>query len=152
MNQLQLLLSNRCLWVAILAWFCAQAIKIILCLITTRRFNFALIMGSGGMPSSHSSTVCALTVSVGRLYGLASPLFAIAAVFSFIVMYDAAGVRRAAGEQARILNRIVRNLQEKKSGALDDLPSDLKELIGHTPVQVLAGALLGILLALVLPL
>ena len=148
MQYFQAFLHNRCLWVAVLAWFCAQTIKILLCLITTHRLNFSLIMGSGGMPSSHSATVCALTTSIALTEGLDSPLFAITAIFSFIVMYDAAGVRRAAGEQAKILNRIVRRAQEHKDEVLAERPSDLKELIGHTPIQVFAGALLGVLLPL----
>lgn len=99
------------------------------------------MLSSGGMPSSHSSFVCACASSVAYLYGWSSPLFAIAAVVAVVVMYDASNVRRAAGEQAKILNYIMEHWTEMKPAMFGQ---ELKELLGHTPLQVLMGALLGI--------
>ena len=105
-------------------------------------------MSSGGMPSSHSSTVCALVVASARVCGTNSVEFALAFILAFIVMYDAAGVRRAAGEQAKVLNRIAKELSEGDTRYLD---KNLKELIGHTPLQVFMGALLGVVIPLIIP-
>ncbi len=137
--------QNKFLICGILGWFVAQIIKIIISLITRRGFDFGMFFASGGMPSSHSSTVCSMTALAGAQYGLASSFFAICAVFSFIVMYDACGVRRAAGEQAKILNKILRDISQGKRG---EFGADLKELIGHTPFQVFVGGLLGIVIGL----
>ncbi len=101
------------------------------------------------MPSSHSSTVCALATSVARTSGLQSPVFAVAFLLAFVVMYDAMGVRRAAGEQAKVINKIA-ELQEEKNE--DFFVKELKELIGHTPIEVIAGAALGIFIGLIMPL
>lgn len=137
------LLENSVLWTAILAWFAAQVIKFILVLITTRSFDFGRLVGSGGMPSSHSSIVMALTVSVGLSEGFSTAEFAICMIVSFVVMYDASGVRRAAGQHARILNELIKGKNDlETSGKL------LKELLGHSPVEVFAGALLGIAVAI----
>lgn len=110
-------------------------------LIKERRFTFTFLVSSGGIPSSHSATVCALATSIGKSHGYDSVFFAIAFILAFIVMYDATGVRRETGEQAKILNKIMRDLDE---GNTDDMQKELKELIGHTPIQVFAGAILGI--------
>ena len=143
------LLSNHMFVCAFVAYFAAQIIKIIVLLIRERRLDFGLLFASGGMPSSHSSTAAALCVSSARLFGLASPIFAITFVLSGIVMYDAAGVRRAAGEHARVLNQLLRDLT---SGDHERTEKGLKELIGHTPVQVVVGALLGIAVPFLVPL
>ncbi len=129
----------------LLAWFLAQFIKIIIELFVYKRLDFHRIMGSGGMPSSHSSLVCCLAVSVGRQVGLDQPLFAVAVVFAFIVMYDALNVRRAAGEQARVLNYMMLNWKDMKP---EMFGKELKELLGHTPIQVVAGAAMGIAIGL----
>ena len=100
---------------AFIAWFIAQFTKIIISLVKEKRLNFRLITASGGMPSSHTSASCALTTSLAYVYSFDSPYFAIAAVFTLIVMYDATGVRRGAGEQAKILNRIMDDLINKRS-------------------------------------
>ena len=105
-------------------------------------------MSSGGMPSSHSATVCSMVVATAKLYGTKSVGFALAFVLAFIVMYDAAGVRRAAGEQAKVLNHIADDLSK---GDTRYLEKHLKELIGHTPLQVLIGALFGILIPIFIP-
>lgn len=141
-------LENRALIAAIVAWFTAQIIKIIIYAITEKKFDITLMMSSGGMPSSHSATVCALSVVIMRVFGLSSAEFAIAAVFSFIVMYDAAGVRRAAGEQAKVLNRLVEDIAQGKKEYME---KDLKELIGHTPLQVFMGAVVGVVTGAVFP-
>jgi acid phosphatase family membrane protein YuiD len=132
---------------ALTAWFSAQIIKIVISLIRHQGVNLAMLFASGGMPSSHSATVCAVTGATAVRYGLTSPLFAIAAIFSFIVMYDACGVRRAAGEQAKILNKIIRDLSHRNTS---EFGADLKELIGHTPFQVIMGAVTGAVVAVVL--
>src|SRR5690554_40081 len=105
--------------------------------------DFTRFVGSGGMPSSHSSFSMALTTTIGKMYNWDSPLFAVSLAFALIVMYDAAGVRRAAGKQAIILNKIIHDIHENKKLTEERL----KELIGHTPIEVFMGALLGILVA-----
>lgn len=134
-------LQNTPLWAAILAWAAAQGIKIILTLLVDKRFDASRIVGTGGMPSSHSSFTMALSFSIGKYHGFDSPLFAIAMIFSFVTMYDAQGIRRAAGKQAEILNMLI--LEHK----IPDV-GELKELLGHTPLEVAAGALLGIAIGL----
>lgn len=133
--------SNVPLWAAMISWAIAQGTKIILTLITEKRFDATRIVGTGGMPSSHSALVMALTFSVGKHNGFGSPLFAVALIFSFVVMYDAAGIRRAAGKQAEIINMLIVKHQ------LPDMEK-LKELLGHTPLEVLAGGILGIVVGL----
>lgn len=140
--------TNYVLVCAVVGWFSAQIIKCVRYIAKNRSFNFAVLMSSGGMPSSHSATVCALVTAVARLEGTGSVEFALAFVLAFIVMYDAAGVRRAAGEQARVLNRIAKELSNGDTRYLD---KNLKELIGHTPLQVIMGALLGIVIPLIVP-
>ena len=141
MYDFQAILQNTPLWAAIIAWAAAQGIKIILTLIVDQKFDASRIVGTGGMPSSHSSFTMALSFSIGKYYGFDSPLFAIALIFSFVTMYDAQGIRRAAGKQAEILNMLI---LEHKIPDVDEL----KELLGHTPLEVAAGALLGILIGL----
>ncbi|MDD3839189.1 MAG: divergent PAP2 family protein [Clostridia bacterium] len=135
--------SNKALGISILAWFIAQTSKVLITLIMTRKFNFELFVSTGGMPSSHSAFVTALAVAVGKEYGWDSYLFAISVVFSMIVMYDAAGIRRAAGKQAKILNSIVKEIQINR--VLNE--EKLKELLGHTPFEVIGGAAVGILVS-----
>lgn len=134
------LAANRVLWAAVGAWVVAQVLKTARALWLTRRLNLNYMVSSGGMPSSHSALVTGLATAVGHVDGLRSTSFALAAVLAGVVMYDAAGVRLAVSKQARILNIMVddffheRGLNEQR----------LHELIGHTPVQVFAGALIGI--------
>lgn len=141
MNILLDILHNKILLHAALGWIIAQVLKVVVGFVKEKKISFTLLFSSGGIPSSHSSTVTALTTSTGVEYGFDSAIFAISFVLAFIVMYDAAGVRRAAGEQARILNRMMRELDEGKT---DNMQKELKELIGHTPFQVIVGAVLGI--------
>jgi len=143
MSALLQILKNPVLLPAMISWFIAQTLKVILTLIFYKTIDYSRFIGSGGMPSSHSAFVMALSVSIGKLHGWTSTEFAIAIAFAFIVMYDAAGVRRAAGKQAAVLNDIIDQIQAHKG-----IPEEkLKELIGHTPVEVIAGATLGIVIA-----
>lgn len=130
--------------VAFLAMFLAQFLKIF----TAKPFSISRIMGSGGMPSSHSSFVSSIATMIGLKYGFQSDLFAITTVFSLITMYDATGVRRAVGKQANILNHLIRDIGANQNKQV--IYGELKELIGHTPIEVLAGAFLGIIIALLL--
>ena len=141
MNVVDFLTGNLILNLSIVAWAIAQILKIIVVLVREHRWDWRHILSSGGMPSSHSAFVCACAASVAYLYGWSSPLFAIAAVLAIVVMYDASNVRRAAGEQAKILNYIMDHWNQMKPAMFG---KELKELLGHTPLQVLMGALLGI--------
>lgn len=139
------LIHNPIFISAAIGWFVAQVLKTLIHLFMTRSFVAERLVGSGGMPSSHSSTVCALATSTGILYGPSGSEFALACFLAIIVMYDAMGVRRAAGNQAKILNEMM-DLFSHMGNHLS--PHDtLKEFIGHTPIQVFAGAILGILIA-----
>jgi uncharacterized protein len=129
----------------IVAWTIAQVTKVVYVSLRQGRLNLRVLAEMGGMPSSHSAIVMGLTTGIGRINGVSSPLFAIALIFSFVVMYDAAGVRRAAGRQAAILNRLVEDLVAMR-GIQEER---LRELLGHTPVEVLVGAALGILVGLI---
>ncbi|HEX6540876.1 MAG TPA: divergent PAP2 family protein [Ktedonobacterales bacterium] len=138
------LLGNRVLWAAVAGWLVAQGIKVLLALIITHKFEPSYLFASGGMPSSHSALVTGLATGAARVAGMGSVYFALAAVFAGVVMYDAAGVRRAVSKQARILNLMMDDFFHERG--LD--VHRLGELIGHTPVEVFAGAALGILLGL----
>lgn len=139
-------MNNNILATTILAWFIAQMLKVILVCVISRKIDFGRMIGAGGMPSSHSSFVVALAVSVGLDSGFNSPLFAICTCFALVVMYDAAGVRRSAGQQAKILNQLVDNWGR---GDFENTEKRLKELLGHTPMEVVAGAILGLMVALI---
>lgn len=133
------ILNNKPVWVAALAWAIAQILKIILTSLQYGRIDLTRAYGAGGMPSSHSALVTALAVSLGKLYGFDSGVFAVSIVTGLIVMYDAAGVRRAAGMQAEAINFLFHMNGMKRE-------EQLKVLLGHTPFQVFAGAGLGIAL------
>ena len=126
-------------------WFGIQLFKFIYDLVKSKKFNFKRLMQAGGMPSSHSGVVISLTTMIGKNVGINSPLFAVALIFSFIVMYDAAGVRRAAGKQAKLLNKIV----ETPGLTSLQVSERLVEVLGHTPVQVIVGAAIGVIVGLV---
>lgn len=140
------MLFNPIFVIAAVAWLLAQVLKVIFELVRRGRLDFSRMVGAGGMPSSHAAFVSALTTSVGQRLGWDSPELAICLVFALIVMYDAAGVRRAAGKQARILNQIVADLQ--RGGKWGEGRGKLKELLGHTPVEVFAGAILGLVVSI----
>ena len=141
----QKLLANQVLMSAVAGWTVAQVLKTIIDLILNKNFNAERLVGSGGMPSSHSATVCGLTVASGLRYGVGSFEFAVSFILGMIVMYDAMGVRRETGKQAKLLNSILLENPLKLSGEV--LQERLKEYGGHTPLQVCAGAILGIGLA-----
>ena len=144
------LVTNRVLLAAVAGWFLAQGAKVLLILILERRFDAERFFGSGGMPSSHSATVCALASSSAALYGSGSFQFAVTAVVAFIVMYDACNVRLETGKQAVA----IKELQELFRRMGESLPAEekLKELVGHTVSQVLVGGLLGVLVGVLVAL
>lgn len=140
-------MANKILWSAIIGWLVAQILKTGIHMWFTKQFVAERLVGSGGMPSSHSATVCALATATGMFYGGRSFEFAMALIFAIVVMYDAIGVRRETGIQARILNEMMETFRKMGS---DMNPQDkLKEFVGHTPLQVLMGAILGIIIAVV---
>ncbi len=136
----------RYLLAPLVAWTIAQTAKVIFYSVREHRLNLRVLAVTGGMPSSHSAIVMGMTTAVGKYAGVNSAPFAIALIFSFVVMYDAAGLRRAAGRQAAILNRLVEDLVNMR-GVQE---AKLRELLGHTPVEVLVGAVLGIAAGLIL--
>lgn len=139
------IIQNKGVYVSILLWFLIQLFKFLFEIIKTRKINFKRILGAGGMPSSHSAIVCAVTMIVGKEYGFDSGVFAVSLVFSLIVMYDAAGIRRAAGKQAKMLNKIIETPGLKPV----EVHERLVEVLGHTPVQVLVGAIIGIIVGII---
>lgn len=200
MQFLDELFSNYVLNASLAAWFIAQLIKTIITLVFTKKLVLERMVGAGGMPSAHSATVCALTVSMSRATGISSPEFALAVLFATVVMYDAMGVRRAAGEHAKVINAMlddwdeqieeitdkIKNKNKDKDNKKEDKTHnedtkktkeqtgkythkdtykhvnikekdidldnvELKEYLGHTPLEVFAGALLGIVVALIVP-
>lgn len=140
-------LGNEVLVSAVIGWTVAQMLKTLIDFAMNKNFTAERLVGSGGMPSSHSATVCGLTTSAGVVYGVDSFEFTICFVLASVVMYDAIGVRQETGKQAKLLNMIL----DQNIFKLDNehIQKNLKELVGHTPLQVFAGALLGIILALV---
>ena len=136
--------KNQMFFTVLMAWLIAQTIKAAIGVVQEKRFNFKWFVGSGGMPSSHAATVSALATAVGLTYGFASPLFAITFFLAFIIMFDAQGVRRQSGHQAEALNKIIEDIYLNKGIQQERL----KELLGHTPIQVFIGAAIGILVAL----
>lgn len=145
MNNLQKAITNKYLYLPFLVWFCIQTFKVIYDLVTTKKFNFKRIIGAGGMPSSHSAVVTCLATLIGKSEGVDSIMFAMATIFAMVVMYDAAGVRRAAGKQARILNKIV----ETPGLTGIEVQEKLVEVLGHSPTQVFVGAIIGIIVGCV---
>lgn len=137
------LLSNHILVSSVSAWAAAQIIKTVLAYRKTKELDLERLFGSGGMPSSHTSFVVAMATAAAMVEGLASSTFALSFILASVVMYDAAGVRQAAGQQARVLNRLLKQLRSEHIM----VERELKELLGHTPLEVLAGAVLGFLIA-----
>lgn len=177
MNILSTLTSNYIINVGFVAWMSAQILKTLFTLILTRKFVPERMVGAGGMPSSHSALTSSITIAMANKLGFASPVFGLSLAFAAIVMYDAMGVRRAAGEQAKLLNRIVfeftdfpffpkpaakaedteESAEDKDEAAAEPaeatplLNKELKEFLGHTPLEVLGGIMLGILVAVFMP-
>ncbi|MCM1145759.1 MAG: divergent PAP2 family protein [Blautia sp.] len=143
MNFLQGILENPILVAAVMGWFVAQVLKTIIHLMVTKEFVWERMIGSGGMPSSHSATVCALATAAGMRCGSRSFEFALSVIMAIIVMHDAMGVRRETGIQAKVLNEMMAWFRER--GTKMSREDKLKEFVGHTPLQVWMGALLGVL-------
>ncbi len=137
--------QNQVFVTVLVAWFIAQGAKVLLGVIAERRFNFRWFVDTGGMPSSHAATVSALATAIGLKYGLKSPIFAITLVFAWIILMDAQGFRRSVGKQAETLNVILDDIYWKKKVREERL----KEFLGHTPVEVLIGTVIGILVAII---
>ncbi len=142
------LFSNDCLIISALAWFAAQFLKFILNIIVRKKVRFERLYGSGGMPSSHTAFVSSLVMAVARVEGVTSTYFALAFAFAAVVIYDAMGVRRQAGEHARVLNKIIDSEDYLRSEVDDEEDYELKELLGHTPLEVLGGVMVGILVSM----
>ncbi|MGN0778542.1 MAG: divergent PAP2 family protein [Aristaeellaceae bacterium] len=145
MHNIVEIISNRALLCAVTAWFVAQAMKIPTYWLVERKLDLMRFFGSGGMPSSHTAFVVSLAMMIGALEGFDSSVFALSFILAAIVMYDATGVRKETGNQGQVLNEILRKVLINGEQIADD---DLKELVGHTKVEVLGGAVLGLLCAL----
>lgn len=144
MNIINEILNNKMITLMVSIWIIIQIFKFIVDFIKNKRVDFKRLIGSGGMPSSHSAVVTCLATTVGMVDGFGSSQFALAVGFALVVMYDAAGVRRAAGRQARILNQLITSNKKINNN------EKLKELLGHTPIEVAAGAIVGVLWALLM--
>ena len=140
MGIFQKVITNKFVYIPLIVWFCIQTFKVLHDLIKTKKFNFKRIIGAGGMPSSHSAIVTCISTMIGKSEGFDTPIFALSLIFAMVVMYDAAGVRRAAGKQARLLNKIV----ETPGLSSVQVQEKLVEVLGHTPLQVFVGAAIGI--------
>ena len=145
MNNILGFIQNKYIYIPFFLWFAIQTFKVIYDLVTTKKFNFKRIMGAGGMPSSHSAIVTGLATLIGKYEGVNTPIFALSLIVAFVVMYDACGVRRAAGKQAALLNKIVET--PGLSGV--QVSERLVEVLGHTPTQVIVGALIGVIVGLI---
>ena len=174
MNVIRGLTVNYYINVAITAWFLAQVSKTLLTLVVKKKLVMERMIGAGGMPSSHTALVCSLTIAMARKTGVSSAEFALSLALACIVMYDAMGVRRAAGEQAKVINKMIFSFKdinkifgmigkeieeafndelENNNDSIEDIAEHktMKEYLGHTPLEVLGGALLGILVASLMP-
>ena len=137
--------TNKYIYVPVLLWFFIQTFKVFCDLVTQKKFDFKRIMGAGGMPSSHTAIVVSLATMIGKYEGVDTAIFALSLIFSFVVMYDAAGVRWAAGKQAKLLNKIV----ETPGLSSVEVQEKLVEVLGHTPIQVIVGAVIGVLVGII---
>ena len=146
MQNLLNIVQNKYIYIPFGLWFSIQLFKVIYDLIVTKKFNFKRILGAGGMPSSHSAVVTSLAVLIGKAEGFNSTTFALSLIFALVVMYDAAGVRRAAGKQAHLLNKII----ETPGLQIGEVQDKLVEVLGHTPTQVFVGAIIGIIAGIIL--
>ncbi len=145
MNNLMGFIQNKYIYIPFLLWFFIQTYKVIHDLIKTKKINFKRIIGAGGMPSSHSAIVTSLATLIGKYQGVDTPIFALSVIVAAVVMYDACGVRRAAGKQAALLNKII----ETPGLTGMQVSERLVEVLGHTPVQVFIGALIGIIVGII---
>ena len=145
MNDFMAVVQNKYIYIPFFLWFGIQLFKLIYDLVTTKKFNFKRIMGAGGMPSSHSAVVAGIATLIGKYEGVGSPIFFFLLIVAFVVMYDACGVRRAAGKQAELLNKLI----ETPGLTGVEVSERLVEVLGHTPIQVFAGALIGIIVGII---
>lgn len=148
----EILSINEILTVSLLGWFTAQVLKTIINFVLLGKFQLERMWGDGGMPSAHSATVCAMVIATARSEGIASPVFAVASVLAIITMHDAMGVRYETGEQAKVLNQMIEqwiDISEKNSPLIQNL--HLKEMVGHTPLQVVAGVVVGVVVGFLYP-
>ena len=145
MNNFTAFIQNKYIYVPILLWFCIQTYKLLYDLVTTKKFNFKRILGAGGMPSSHSAVVVGEATLIGKNMGVDTPIFALSLILAFVVMYDAAGIRRAAGKQAKLLNKLI----ETPGLTSMQVSEKLVEVLGHTPIQVIVGAAIGLIVGLI---
>lgn len=148
MELLREILKNDILMAGIVSWFTAQVLKTILYAVLNKEIDWTRMMGDGGMPSAHSATVTAVATMTGLTCGIDSPLFAIACIMAIIVMHDAMGVRLETSKQAKMLNEMV-SLFEALGQPKLSMEKKLKEFVGHTPLQVMAGMLLGVIMAVI---
>ena len=146
MNALEKIVTNKCIYIPFLLWFFIQLSKFFTDLIINKKINIKRLMGAGVMPNSHSAVVSSLEILIGREYGFDSGIFALSLIMAFVVMYDAAGIRRAAGKQASILNKIL----ETPGLTTGEVQERLIEALGHTPVQVFVGAIIGAIFGAIL--
>lgn len=146
MNDFITFVQNKYIYVPFFLWFGIQLFKLVYDLFTTKKFNFKRIMGAGGMPSSHSAVVASIATLIGKYEGVGSSIFALALIVAFVVMYDACGVRRAAGKQAAMLNKLI----ETPGLTGMQVSERLVEVLGHTPIQVFVGALIGLIAGLII--
>ncbi len=143
---------NEILTVSLLGWFTAQVLKTIINFILLGKLQLERMWGDGGMPSAHSATVCAMVIATARSQGVSSPIFAVACVLAIITMHDAMGVRHETGEQAKVLNQMIEqwiDISSKNSPFLQNM--HLKEMVGHTPLQVVAGVVVGVVVGALYP-
>lgn len=145
MMNLHVLFCNPIINCGLFAWFLAQAVKVVLYAFLARKLDLGRFVSSGGMPSSHSALVVACTAAIGKLYGIQGPVFALSVIMSSVVMYDACNVRRSAGDTARLVNQLLEHVERLTA---EDFADSLREVMGHTPLQVLMGALLGLAVGL----
>jgi hypothetical protein len=154
MNIIKDVLSwNYILTVSLTSWFVAQVLKTLINFVLIGNFQIERMWGDGGMPSAHSATVCAMVVATGRYEGTHTAIFAVACVIAIITMHDAMGVRWETGEQAKVLNRMINDwieAGERSAPFLENM--HLKEMVGHTPLQVICGVLVGIVVGFLIPL
>lgn len=140
-------LNNKVLWTVVIAWLVAQVSKVCTHAVVYKSFDIKRLVGDGGMPSCHSAVVASMTTYIGLEYGYGSALFALSAVFAFIVMHDASGVRLETGKQAKVIKSISEILEDLTNTVIDD--EKLKEFVGHTKLQVVVGCLVGIIVAII---
>lgn len=144
-NSFMTFITNKYIYIPTILWIGIQTFKVLYELYTTKKFNFKRLLGAGGMPSSHSAVVVSITTLIGKTVGVGTPLFALSLIFACVVMYDACGVRRAAGKQAKLLNEIVNT----PGLTTVQVHEKLQEALGHSPVQVFVGALIGLIAGLI---